>query len=127
MLSEVLPMLVSVTVFAELVWPRTVEEKAKLDAESVTWVPVPLKPTVCGEPDALSVMATEPDRLPAADGLKITETVQLAPAATLTPQVLVWLKSAAFVPVIATLVMDSAALPEFETVMVWAALAVLTS
>ena len=72
-------------------------------------------------------MATEPDRLPAADGLKMAETVQLAPAATLTPQVLVWLKSAALVPVIATLVMDKAALPELDTVMVWAALAVLTS
>src|SRR6266487_2927041 len=72
-------------------------------------------------------MATEADRLPAADGLKMTETVQLAPAATLTPQVLVWLKSAALVPVIATLVMDKAALPEFETVIVWTALAVLTS
>ena len=46
MLSAVLPMLVSVTVFTELVWPRTVDEKAKLDAESFTWVPVPLKLTV---------------------------------------------------------------------------------
>ena len=88
---------------------------------------MPVKLTMWGEPVALSVMPTEPDRLPAADGLKMTETVQLAPAATLTPQVLVWLKSAALVPVIATLVMDNAALPEFETVMVWAALAVLTS
>src|SRR5438876_11820465 len=67
-------------------------------------------------------MATEADRLPAADGVKMAETVQLAPAATLTPQVLVWLKSAALVPVIATLVMDRAALPEFETVIVWATL-----
>src|SRR5438876_784070 len=48
MLSEVRPMLVSVTVFAELVWPRTVDEKAKLDAESVTWVPVPLRLMDCG-------------------------------------------------------------------------------
>ena len=87
---------------------------------------MPVKFTMWGEPVALSAMATEANRLPAADGLKVTETVQLAPAATLTPQVLVWLKSAALVPVTATLVMDSAALPEFETVIVWAALIVLT-
>ena len=48
----------------------------------------------------------------------MTEMVQLAPAATLNPQALVWLKSEALVPVIAMLVMDSAALPEFETVIV---------
>src|ERR671922_206531 len=72
-------------------------------------------------------MAIEADRLPAADGLKVTEIVQLAATASEVPQVLVWLKSAALAPVIATAVMDSAAVPEFETVMVWAALLVLTS
>ena len=88
---------------------------------------MPLKVTLCGEPAALSAMATEADRLPAAEGLKVTESVQLAAAASEVPQVLVWLKSEALVPVIATLVMDSAALPALETVIVWAALVVLTS
>ena len=89
--------------------------------------PVPVTVTLCGEPAALSAMATEADRLPAAEGLKVTETVQLAAAAMLAAQVFVWLKSAAFVPVIATLLMDSAALPELEMVIVWAVLVVLTS
>ncbi len=34
-----------------------------------------------------------PNRLPAAEGLKTTLIVQLAPAATDTPQLFVWLKS----------------------------------
>jgi hypothetical protein len=63
-------------------------------------------------------MATEADRAPASAGVKATEIVQLAPVAMLAAQVLVWLKSAAFVPVIVTLMIDSAAVPEFETVMV---------
>ena len=88
---------------------------------------MPLKVTLCGEPAALSAMATEADRLPAAEGLKVTESVQLAAAASEVPQVFVWLKSAALVPAIATLVMDSAALPELDTVIVWAALVVPTS
>jgi hypothetical protein len=99
--------------------------KLRLAAERVTCgaTPVPAKFKTWGEPAALSAMATEADRLPVAEGVKVTEMIQLAPAATLSPQVFVWLKSAALVPAIATLVMDSAALPEFETVTVWAALA----
>ena len=118
MLSEVLPTLVNVTAFAELVWPSTVDENTKLDAESFTWVPVPLRLIDCGLGVPLSAMATEADRLPAAEGLKVTETVQVAATASEVPQVLVWLKSAALVPVTATLMIDSAAVPEFETVMV---------
>src|SRR5438105_148911 len=89
--------------------------------------PVPVKLTMWGEPVALSVMVTEPDRLPAADGLKMTETVQIGRASCRERVELVVLEGAALVNVIATLVMDSAALPEFETVMVCAALAVITS
>jgi hypothetical protein len=50
--------------------------------------------------------------------------VQLAPAATLLAQVLVWWKSETLVPVIAMLVMVKAAVPGFERVIVWAALVV---
>jgi hypothetical protein len=89
--------------------------------------PVPVTVTLWGEPAALSAMATEADRAPASAGVKATEIVQLAPVAMLAAQVFVWLKSAAFVPVIATLLMDSAALPELEMVIVWAVLVVLTS
>ena len=94
--------------------------KLRLEGESVTCgaTPVPVTVTLCGEPFALSEMATEADRAPASAGLKVTETVQLAATASEVPQVLVWLKSAALVPVIATLLMDSTALPELEMVMV---------
>ena len=44
--------------------------------------------------------------------------VQLAPAATLEPQVLVWAKSLALAPESATLVMLKAALPELVRVTV---------
>ena len=51
-------------------------------------VPVPERPTVWGLPPALSVMLIEDARLPLAVGVKVTLIVQLAPAATELPQVL---------------------------------------
>ena len=53
-------------------------------------VPVPLNATVAGLPAAL--LATDKDALvlPAATGVKVTETVQLAPAASEAPQVVDW-------------------------------------
>jgi len=74
-------------------------------------VPVPERLTACGLPLALSVMLTEAVRLPLAAGLNVTLMVQLALAATELPQVLVWAKSLALVPVSARLVMLKAALP----------------
>jgi hypothetical protein len=55
--------------------------------------PVPLNPTVCGDPLALSVTVRFPVLLPEAVGLNVTDMVQLAPAATLVPQVFVSAKS----------------------------------
>jgi hypothetical protein len=49
-------------------------------------------------------MLSEADRLPLAVGVKVTLIVQTRPNATELPQVLVWAKSPAFVPVMATLV-----------------------
>jgi hypothetical protein len=96
--------------------------KAKLVGERLTTaavlVPVPERLTVWGLPAALSVMVSEAARLPLAGGVKVTLIVQLAPAATLAPQLLVWAKSPGFVPVSARLVMLKAALPEFVRVMV---------
>jgi hypothetical protein len=86
-LSETLPILVSVTVFAELVWPTSVVGKATVDADKRTCVAVPVKFTVCGEPVALSLMARDANRVPDAVGLKVTEIAQLAPAANEVPQV----------------------------------------
>jgi hypothetical protein len=56
-------------------------------------------------------MLTEAVRLPLAVGVKVTLMVQLPPAATELPQVLVCAKSPALVPAIATLLMLKAALP----------------
>jgi hypothetical protein len=56
-------------------------------------------------------------RVPAAAGLKLTLIVQLAPAATLDPQLLVWAKSLAFAPETATLVTLKSALPVLARVM----------
>ena len=61
---------------------------------------------------ALSVMVKVPVLVPAAVGLKVTLRVQLAPAATLEPQVLVWEKS----PLVLMLLMLRVALPVFLSV-----------
>lgn len=61
---------------------------------------------------ALSVNVTAPVSVPAAVGVKVTEMVQLAPAARLDPQVLVSAKS----PLTLTLVKERLALPVFVSV-----------
>jgi hypothetical protein len=68
-------------------------------------------------------MVTEPKRLAVTVGVKVTLMMQLAPAATLAPQVLVWAKF----PLAVTLVMFKAALPVFVRVTVWDALVVPTA
>jgi hypothetical protein len=52
-------------------------------------VPVPERLAVCGLLVALSVTVNVPLRAPAAVGVKVTSIEQLAPAATLAPQLLV--------------------------------------
>jgi hypothetical protein len=69
--------------------------------------PVPVSVTVCGLPSALSVMVTAPVLSPPAVGLKVTLSPQLAPAATLEPQLLVWEES----PLAEMLAMLRVALP----------------
>jgi hypothetical protein len=61
--------------------------------------PDPVKGINCGLLDALSVTLSEAVRVPAAVGVKVTLIVQLAPAATLDPQVFVCAKSPGSVPV----------------------------
>ena len=70
-------------------------------------VPVPVRLTDWVAGLALSVIVTAPVRVPAAVGLKVTLRVQLALAARLAPQVLVWEKS----PLAVMLVMLRVALP----------------
>src|SRR5260370_741630 len=84
--------------------------------------PVPVRLTDCGLPEALSVMFRVPVRVPEAVGVKVTLMLQLAPAATELPQVLVSAKS----PLAEMLVRLSEALPVFESVTDCAALVVPT-
>jgi hypothetical protein len=88
MVSGVLPRFVSMTVLRELV-PMSCAPKLRDVAERLTAVPVPLRLAVCGVLGALSVIVRVPVRLPGAVGLNVTWIVQLAPPATLVPQVLV--------------------------------------
>jgi hypothetical protein len=84
---------------------------------------------LCGLPAALSLILTLALRAPAAEGVKSTRIVQLAPAASVleaSGHVVVSAKSAAFVPVTLILLIVSAAVPELVSVTVWAALVVPT-
>jgi hypothetical protein len=81
-------------------------------------IPVPLSATVWGLPAALSVIFTEADRLPVAEGVKVALTMQLAPGATEFPQSFVRRKSAKLGPVTSTLAIFRVALPLLVKVMV---------
>jgi hypothetical protein len=74
----------------------------------------------------LSETETAADLAPVALGLNFTLMKQLAPDATLVPQVLVWVKSAAFAPTIVTAVMLTVAWPLLLSVTVLARLVVLS-
>jgi hypothetical protein len=87
---------------------------------SVKSWPVPLSATLCGLSEALSEMLRVPVLVPPAAGLKVTEMVQLAPALTVVPQVLVCEKSALAV----MLEMVSEALPVLVRVAICAVLLV---
>jgi hypothetical protein len=100
--------------------------EAESEKSVVVLEPVPVRLTDCGLLEALSVMLSLPDRAPEAVGLKVTLMLQLAPAATELPQVLVCAKSLLFVPVTAMLARLSGALPVFERVTDCAALVVPT-
>lgn len=84
--------MVSVTVTAALVLPTATVPKFNELADRVTGelelLPVPLRLTVCGLFPALSVKVSVPVAAPVVVGVNVTPTVQFAPAATLTPQVL---------------------------------------
>lgn len=75
-------------------------------------------------PLALSRMLTSALREPTAAGVNVTLIVQLAPAATLLPQLFVWAKSPGYVPVRLTLVMLKVAVPVLVSVTVCDALVV---
>jgi hypothetical protein len=90
-------------------------------------IPVPLNVTLCVVTVELSVTVRVADRDPRAIGLKVTDIVQLPPAATLAPQVLVCTKSAALVPARAIELIVRGARPLLDSVTVCAMLAVFTN
>jgi len=98
------PVFLTVTSCAAVVEPTVVEAKVSVVGESETVdaaAPVPFSVTVCGEPVALSATERLAVRAPAPVGLNSTETVQLAAAASVVPQVVADLrKEEALVPVI---------------------------
>ena len=69
--------------------------------------PVPLSATLCGLSGTIVRNADSARPCPCRCGLKVTEIVQLAPALTVVPQVLVWEKS----PLAAMLEIVSEAVP----------------
>jgi len=94
------PVFFRITLCAWLLAASTVFGKTRLVGVRLTVsggaVPVPLSATACGEPLALSAMWSEAVSAPTAAGLKAMEMVQLAPAATVVPQVVaVWVNDVA--------------------------------
>jgi hypothetical protein len=95
--------------------PTACAEKVREVGERLTAgvvPPVPVRLAVCVAGLALSVMVRVPVLVPVAVGLKVTLMVQLALAATLEPQVLVWEKS----PLFLMLEIARLALPVFWSV-----------
>lgn len=86
--------------------------------------PVPMRVTVCGLPDALSVIVMAALRAPIAVGEKVTEMLQLKPALTALPQLFVCAKSPLLVPVTVRLVIVSLAVPVLLKLMTCAGLVV---
>ena len=88
---------------------------------------MPVRLTVCWLPAALlllSVMFKEADRLPEVVGVNVTLIVQLPPAATGLPHVLISAKSPGLAPVNAMPLMDRVPFPVLFSVKVWAVLVV---
>jgi hypothetical protein len=83
-----LVLFVIVTVFAVVVELTASLPKAKLTGVNVTGAtPVPVKVTICGEFEAVSLTVITPEMLPVAEGLNVTLIVHVAPALRLLPQV----------------------------------------
>jgi CRISPR/Cas system-associated exonuclease Cas4 (RecB family) len=91
MLKAAAPVFVSVAACGELLVPTNwfPNDNELGDRVTVDTIPVPVKATVCGLPLALSFTVSVPVLAPVAVGVKVTLMVQVAPAATLVPQVLV--------------------------------------
>jgi hypothetical protein len=129
MLSAALPVLLRVMVWEGLTTPTGSFPKLRLPGERLTpgLAPVPERVTVCGLPLALSATLSAAVKEPLAAGVKVTLIVQLPPAATLAPQLLLCAKSMGFAPVSAIPLILKAPLPVLLKVTVWAALVAPTA
>jgi hypothetical protein len=131
MFNVALPGLVSVADIAGAVDPTVVLGKASVACDRTACgrvgVPVPVREDVWGEPAALSAMLRDALKLAAEAGVKLTEILQLDPAASEEPQALVSAKSLGLAPVMLTPVMLRAAVPGFESTTTCALLVVLTA
>src|SRR5579864_1890773 len=95
-------LLVSVTLGAVLLLCTRTVPKLMLVVDRTTGAtPTPESPTFCGLLGALSVSVSDALRLPFAEGVKVTFTVQLCCAGRLGWQLLDWAKSVLLVPVMA--------------------------
>ena len=121
--SGALPVFDSVTGTAVAVLPMAVPGNVTAVGERLARgaVPVPVRVTVCGEPDTLSETVMAAEKLAAEAGVNVAEILQLNPAASVEPQPLVIAKSAAFVPPRVTLAIFSVEVPGFESVVEMAA------
>lgn len=131
--SAAFPVLVKVTTCVALLvptsWPLNVRLVGERPTAGAAAVPVPTSETLCGLPLASSVTLRAAFRAPLAVGLKVKLIMQFAPAARvdgLAAHVLVSEKSPLFAPVMAMLVIVSAALPVFVSVALCGALLVPT-
>ncbi len=96
--------------------------RAWRSGEEMTMMPLPLKPTVCGLPEALLLMVRVPVRAPMTVGLNVTSIVQLVSAARvagLIGQFVVRAKS----PLVAMLAIGNGAVLVFDSVTVCPGLA----
>ncbi len=122
-----LPGLLSITVCDGLVVPTGSLGKLRLDGDKLApgplKTPVPVRVKVCGLLAAPSVKMRVPFLVPAAVGVKVTVTAQVAPVARLEPHVLLVAKS----PVAMIPATRNRSLLGFASVKLWEALAVPTA
>jgi len=113
-LAAAVPVFDTVTGCDVLLLPSTCAKKVSVlvDTAMTGAVPVPVRETLCGLFEALSVTVSVPVREPLAVDVKVTLTVQLEFAATLAPQLLVCAKS----PLACMLVTEMEAPPGLDSV-----------
>jgi hypothetical protein len=130
--SATLPVLLSVTACAALVVPTVCVANVSAFGETpaaAVPAPVPVNVTLCVAPTLpeLSTICNVAVRVPEAEGVNVTEILQLALAASVVPQALVSAKSPGLLPSIPTLVIVNGPLPVLLNVSVCAAVVVLTA